>query len=120
MRRWSHFAGLAKKYQRRPVHFLFANPFEFHANVYPKVEKALTRVGLDRRPANFTFHRVAKHPLVDRASPETAPGWNSSNTEVTARSRFGCYAIFDKRGALVFRGRLSASELEQYVNRLLR
>ncbi len=51
--------------------------------------------------------------------PGMTPGWNSSNRETKAREKFACYVLFDKRGQLVFRGRLTFAELEKRVAKLL-
>ena len=119
MSRWLAFAGLADKYRDRPFHVILANPFAFNESVYPKVEKAAAKAGLTGRRKNFTFHRRATHPLVDRRGPEMVPGWNASNSEINANGKRACYALFDRQGQLVFRGRLTFEEVEARVRELL-
>ena len=68
---------------------------------------------------NFTFHRQTTHPLVQKKGSTMVPGWNSSNDEITANGRHGCYVLFDKDGQLVFQGRQTFEEIEKRVKQLL-
>ena len=62
----------------------------------------------------------ATHPFADRKGSHTVPGWNSSNYEISASGRHGCYLLFDREGRLAFRGRASFEEIEERVEALLR
>ena len=68
---------------------------------------------------NFTCHRQTTHPLVQKKGSTMVPGWNSSNDEITATGRHGCYVLFDKDGQLVFQGRQTFEEIEKRVEQLL-
>lgn len=87
-------------------------------SVYEQVQKAREKTGVEPRP-NFTFHRQASHPGVDRHGPAMVPGWNSSNAEIRAAHQDACYVIWDRTGALAFRGRLTFEQVEELVGELL-
>ena len=118
MRRWRGPAGLAEQYGKK-VHVVLANPFEFFDAVYEKVEATVSKEKLEER-ANLSFHRVATHPLVDRAGAIAAPGWNSSDGEIVAGELHGVWVLFDKQGRLAFRGRAPLAEIEDRVAKLVR
>ncbi len=120
MSHWLRFAGLADRFKDQPFHILLANPFSFTAKVYPRVEKAAKKVGLLGKRKNFSFHRQATHPLVNRKGPSIVPGWNASNEEIKANKKRACYVLFDRQGQLVFQGRLTFKDVETRVQALLR
>jgi hypothetical protein len=96
-----------------------SNPFKFSDSVIPKVKAALAKVQLDGPGLSISFHRQTTHPLVSKKGPRMAPGWNSSNREVTARKKFACFVLFDKHGQLVSQGRMTFPEVEKKVRELL-
>ena len=118
MRRWRGPAGLAERHGKK-IHVILANPFEFFDTVYEKVEEIVAREKLADLP-NLSFHKRATHPLVDRGRAFVAPGWNSSNDEVTATSQHGVWVVFDKQGRLAFRGRAPLERVQELVGRLVR
>jgi len=98
---------------------VLANPFPMNDSVFAKTVEAADQQRVSERD-NLSFHRQTSHPLVDKHDPAMAPGWNSSNSEVTANGRSGCYVLFDRSGRLVFAGRLTFDEVEALVAKTLR
>ena len=97
---------------------IFSNPFKVFPRVLAKVEAKVAELDFDRLP-NLTFHGETTHPRVSKKGPAIVPGWNASNRETKAREKYACYVLFDKRGQLVFQGRLTFAELEGKVGWLL-
>ena len=120
MKRWPRFAGLAKEYKRQGLEVILANPFSFRASTYEKIRVLAEEVGLEEGASNFHLLHHAKHPRVDRHSPEISPGWNSTNDEIKALKRSGAYALFNRKGQLVFLGRASFEEIRAKVKALIR
>ncbi len=110
---------MATKYRKRGLHVIMANPFKSNDKASEITVTKMVERGLDKRPRNMTFHRVTTHPLVTKHGATMTPGWNVGNMETLITRQNACYVLFDRKGQMVFQGRLSFAELEQLLKRAL-